>query len=116
MLVGTAIRDNVLRDAIRSFHDAEPRLRGRRYSDGRRELKGSLLLKKEVFRPEALNSEVHLADMPTLACAALDDCARADVLTPRALALAKLRYAAAVIDICADLRCHAAASMVETDA
>ena len=40
VLAGIAIRDNVLWDLIRSLHDSELRLFGRRYSDGRRELKG----------------------------------------------------------------------------
>ena len=116
VLAGIAIRDGVLWDVIRSLHEAEVRFFGRRYSDGRRELKGSLLLKRKVFHHEALNVSVNEADIPMLARAALDDGARAEVRMLKALALAKLRYVAAVFDTCAQLNCHAFASMIETDA
>ena len=116
VLAGIAIRDSVLWDVIRSLHDAEVSFFGRRYSDGHRELKGSLLLKRKVFHHEALNAEVKEADIPRLARAALDDGASADVHMLKALALAKLRYVSSVFDICAELDCHAFASIIETDA
>ena len=116
VLAGIAIRDSVLWDLIRSLHDSELRFFGRRYSDGRRELKGSLLLKRKVFHHESLNAEVAEADIPPLARAALDDGSSADVRMLKALALAKLRYVASVFDTCSELDCHAFASMIETDA
>ena len=48
VLAGIAIRDSVLWDLIRSLHESELRFFGRRYSDGQRELKGSLFLKGKV--------------------------------------------------------------------
>ena len=116
VLAGIAVQDSVLWDLIRRLHDSELRFFGRRYSDGRRELKGSLLLKSKVFHHEALNAEVAEADIPTLARAALDDGSRADARMLKALALAKLRYVASVFDTCAELGCHAFASMIEIDA
>ncbi len=43
-----------------------------------RELKGKVLLKKKVYRHRQLNAEVDAADIPALACAALNDGAQAD--------------------------------------
>ena len=116
VLAGIAIQDGALRELIARLHDAEIAAFGRRYSDGHRELKGSVLLKKKVFRHRSLNAELDLADVPTLARAALDDGARADVRMLKALAVAKLDYVASVFDTCARFDCRAFASIVETDA
>ena len=78
VLAGVAIRDQVLRELIARLHDAEVASFGRRYSDGHRELKGAVLLKRKVFRHRALSAELDLADLPSLARAALDDGARAN--------------------------------------
>ena len=78
VLAGVAIRDQVLRELIARLHDAEVASFGRRYSDGHRELKGAVLLKRKVFRHGALSAELDLADLPSLARAALDDGARAN--------------------------------------
>ncbi len=116
VLAGVAIRDHVLRELIARLHDAEVASFGGRYSDGRRELKGSVLLKRKVFRHGALHAELDLADLPALACAALDDGARANARMLKALAVAKLDYVAAVFDTCARFGCRAFASIVEIDA
>ncbi len=116
VLAGVAIEDRTVRAVIGRLHEAETRWFGRRYSDGRRELKGKRLLKKKIYRHQKLNAEVDAADIPELAKAALDDGARADSRMLRALAIAKLNYVASVFDICAQLGCRAFASIVETDA
>ncbi len=116
VLAGVAIQDRALREVISRLHDSEISSFGRRYSEGRRELKGSVLLKRKVFRHRDLNAELDPADVPTLAQAALDDGARADVPKLKALALAKLHYVASVFDTCARFGCRAFASIVETDA
>ena len=116
VLAGVAIQDRALRELIARLHDAEVAAFGRRYSDGRRELKGSVLLKKKVFRHRALNAALDPADVPALARAALDDGARAGAPMLKALALAKLDYVASVFDTCARFDCRAFASIVETDA
>ncbi len=116
VLAGIAIQDRALRELIARLHDAEVAAFGRRYSDGNRELKGSVLLKKKVFRHRALNAGLDPADVPALARAALDDGARADAPMLKALALAKLDYVASVFDTCARFDCRAFASIVETDA
>ena len=116
VLAGVAIQDRYVRDVISQLHEAEIRWFGRRYSDGFRELKGRILLKRKVFRHRELNAEVNDADIPALAQAALDDGARADDRMLKALALAKVNYVASVFEICARLECRAFASIVETDA
>ena len=116
VLAGVAIRDQVLRELIARLHDAEVASFGRRYSDGHRELKGAVLLKRKVFRHRALSAELDLADLPSLARAALDDGARANARMLKSLALAKLDYVATLFDTCAQFGCRAFASIVETDA
>ena len=73
VLAGIAVQDRVVRELIGQLHEAEFRCFGRRYSDGRRELKGKRLLKKKVYRHRELNAEVDASDIPALAQAALDD-------------------------------------------
>ena len=116
VLAGVAIEDRALREVIGRLHEAEIRSFGRRYSDGRRELKGKVLLKKKVYRHRDLDTELDVADIPTLARAALDQGAGADARMLKALAMAKLDYVASVFEICAQLNCRAFASIVETNA
>ena len=116
VLAGVAIQDQAVREVIRRLHQLEIHSFGRRYSDGPRELKGKVLLKKKVFRHRELNAEVDAADIAALARAALDDGARADARMLKALAIAKVNYVASVFEICAELGCRTFASIVETDA
>ena len=116
VLAGVAIQDRVVREVIDRMHKAEVRLFGRRYSDGQRELKGKVLLKRKVFRHRDRDIEVDAAAVSALAHAALDDGSRADARMLKALALAKLDYVASVFNTCAQLDCRAFASIVENDA
>ncbi len=116
VLAGVAIQDQAVRAIVRRLHDVEIQSFGRRYSDGPRELKGKVLLKKKVYRHRQLNAEVDAADVPALACAALNDGAQADARMLKALAIAKLNYVGSVFEICAEFGCRAFASIVETDA
>lgn len=116
VLAGVAIQDETVREVIDQLHTAEVGSFGRRYSDGPRELKGRVLLKKKVYRHRELDVEVGAEDVRALARAALDHGARADARMLKALAIAKLNYVASVFDICAQLGCRAFASIVETDA
>ena len=90
VLAGVAIQDRYVRDVISQLHEAEIRWFGRRYSDGFRELKGRILLKRKVFRHRELNAEVNAADIPALAQAALDDGARADDRMLKALGVCRV--------------------------
>ena len=64
VLAGMAIQDQAVRAIVRRLHDVEIQSFGRRYSDGPRELKGKVLLKKKVYRHRQLNAEVDAADIP----------------------------------------------------
>ena len=116
VLAGVASRDQAVSEVIRRLHEAEFRCFDRRYSEGPREMKGRALLKRKVFRHRSLDVVVDRADVPALACAALDGGANADRRMLKALAQAKLDYVGAVFDICHELECRAFASIVETDA
>lgn len=116
MLAGVAIHDQALREVIDQLHQAEIRAFGRRYSDGKRELKGRVLLKNKVYRQKGMGVQVDQAEIPALAQAALDCGAQADTRMLKALAIAKVAYVDSVFQICTQLGCRAFASIVETDA
>lgn len=116
VLAGIAIQDRVVSNVIRRLHEAEFRWFGRRYSDGPREAKGAVLLKRKVFRHRQLAVDLAPADIPGLARAALNDGAHADQRMLKALALAKFQYVRSVFDVCHEFGCRAFASIVETDA
>ena len=116
VLAGVAIHDQALRKVIDQLHQTEIRAFGRRYSDGKRELKGRVLLKNKVFRQKGMGVQVDPAEIPALAQAALDDGAQADNRMLKALAIAKVTYVHSVFQICTQLGCRAFASIVETDA
>ncbi|HYF08057.1 MAG TPA: DUF3800 domain-containing protein [Acetobacteraceae bacterium] len=116
VLAGVAVRDRDLWKLIIRLHQAEERHFGRRYSADRGELKGKKLLKTKVFQHRGLNCSVGDAEVTELAKTALDDGAGAGVRHLKALAMAKLAYVTEVFDLCAEFRCRAFASIVETDA
>lgn len=116
VLAGVAVQDRDLWNLIKALHQAERQCFGRRYSTGASELKGSRLLTTKVFRQSQLNVEVPDTERAVLAKAALDDGASATIRHLKALALAKLDYVHAVLEICARFRCKAFASIVEVDA
>lgn len=116
VLAGVSIQDHDLWNIINAIHDAEIKHFGRRYSSGNKELKGSSILNARTFSQSQLNAIIAPEEIPQLAKRALDDGANADVRQIKALALAKLSYTRDVFDICARFRCHAFASIVETDA
>jgi hypothetical protein len=116
VLAGVAIEDRDLWNLVNAVHSSEISNFGRRYSDGRRELKGTKILKSKVFHHAALNVDVPEDEIRRLAKQALDHGAAATVAHLKALALAKLRYVRDLFDICARFRCKAFASIVEIDA
>ena len=116
VLAGVTVQDRDLWNQINALHAAELRHFGRRYSEGRDELKGTKILKTKVFQHARLSVSVRDDDIPALAKFALDDGEAAKVHHLKALALAKLRYVTDVFDLCARFQCRAFASIVETDA
>lgn len=116
VLAGIAIQDRDLWNIINAIQAAEIQRFGRRYSAGYNELKGRKILKSKVFHHADLNAPVPPDSIPSLAKAALDNGASADVIRIKALALAKLAYVKDVFEICGRYGCKAFASIVETDA
>lgn len=116
VLGGVCIHDQDLWNLVTELHNAENRIFGRRYSDGKKELKGTKILKKKVFQHAALNALVPPQEVPILAREALEDGENAGIRQWKALALAKLKYVEELFEICARFRCRAFASIVETDA
>ncbi len=102
--------------AQKPFGTSSPGLIEHGPRNGPRELKGSALLKRKVFRHQDFGVDVDRADISALAHAALDDGAHADRRMLKALAQAKVSYVGSVFDICREFRCRAFASIVETDA
>lgn len=89
VLAGLAIEDRNLWDFIQSLRDAEKRLLGCRYSAGRRELKGSKILKRKVFRLAAQMKPIAEGERQRLAKACVTDGASAGKREMTALAQAK---------------------------
>jgi hypothetical protein len=116
VLAGVAIQDSDLWKLIKALHEAEMRCFGRRYSNGKAELKGTKLLKTKVFYHAKLNANVRDDEIASLAREALDNGEGANVKHLKALALAKLNYVREVFKICARFKCHAFASIVEIEA
>ena len=116
VLAGIAIQDRDLWNLVRAVQDAELRCFGRRYSEGRDELKARRLLKRKVFR-----LATQLPEMPADARSALAYELLKNPTSPSrqgltALSQAKLAYVEEILDICARFRCRVFASIVDPDA
>jgi hypothetical protein len=117
VLAGVAIRDEELWNLIRQLHDSEVAHFGRRYSEGARELKAKMILKRKTFHHAALNTHILPFEYPQLAKACLDDGANNNTVRHfKALALAKLGYVTDVLSMCKSRDCRVFASVVEADA
>lgn len=117
VLAGVAIEDRVLWDLIKELHDAEVSHFGKRYSDGRRELKAKRILKRKTFRLAQMKCAVLPHEIPELAKECLlDGATHATARHLKALSLAKLSYVTDLFTVCERRGCRIFASMVEQDA
>jgi hypothetical protein len=116
VLAGVAIEDRDLWNLIQAIQAAEIRHFGRRYSSGERELKARELLKKKVYRLAAQLDPIPEDERWVLAKSCLESGATAKKREMTALAQAKLAYVSEVLNICAQFRCKAFASIVSKDA
>lgn len=125
VLAGITIADRDLWNFIRALQDAEIRHFGRRLSPGGLELKGKKLLKKQVFRyakaVPALPPEERSA--LTKKCLEKGDASRGDPTAPilagaelTALCQAKIAFVEELLELCAQYRMRAFASVVEPNA
>ncbi|MDR0868019.1 MAG: DUF3800 domain-containing protein [Planctomycetota bacterium] len=119
VLAGVAIEDRDLWNCILAVHALEEQTFGRRISQGGLELKGKKLLKNKTFK-HAKQMEVMMPEeMRQLALACLKKGDAKESITRReltALAQAKIAFVRGLIDICANFRVKAFASIVDKDA
>ncbi|UYO47489.1 DUF3800 domain-containing protein [Rhodopseudomonas palustris] len=117
VLAGVAILDSDLWDLIKELHDAEIAHFGRRYSEGKRELKAKAILKRKTFA-RAKGPELVLPnEVPSLSKAILDDGAEnGSARHIKALSLAKIAYVTDVFSICESYDCRVFASIVDPNA
>jgi len=117
VLAGVAIKDEDLWKLVQEIHDAEIAHFGRRYSDGKREVKARSVIKRKAFTHAAYDPIILPHEVPNLAKECLDN---GQINNSRrhqkALALAKIAYVSDVFAICERYRCKIFASIVEPDA
>ena len=112
VIAGIAIEDKSIWNLIRELHLLEENIFGRRYSAGGRELKARKILKSKTFRLAQQLPPFDPQERRLLAKECLDN---GETVTKRqltALAQAKIDFAKEVLQIVANFRCKAFASIV----
>jgi Protein of unknown function (DUF3800) len=114
VLAGVAIEDRDLWGLVQELHDSEVAHFGRRYSEAKREMKATKILKRKTFNRAKGDHEVLPNEVPALSKEILDDGENKGI--PRhlkALSLAKIAYVSDVFSICERHACKVFASIVE---
>lgn len=116
VLAGICIEDREIWNLIQRIWEAEERFFGMRVSRGRLELKGSKLLKKKTFRFASQLDPIPGEDRRGLArqCLEAGDRPTKEMLT--ALGQTKVAFVSHLLELCANHRVKAFASIVEKDA
>lgn len=112
VIAGIAIEDKSIWNLIRELHLLEENIFGRRYSAGGRELKARKILKSKTFRLAQQLPPIEPHERRLLSKECLDN---GETVTKRqltALAQAKIAFAKEVLQIAANFRCKAFASIV----
>lgn len=112
VIAGIAIEDKSIWNLIRELHLLEENIFGRRYSAGNRELKARKILKTKTFRLANQLPAFDAEERRELAKACLDNGATATKRQLTALAQAKIVFAKEILQIVANFRCKAFASIV----
>lgn len=112
VIAGIAIEDKSIWNLIRELHLLEENLFGRRYSQGERELKARKILKSKTFRLAQQLPPFEQEERRQLAKACLDNGAQATKKQLTALAQAKIAFAKELLQVVANFRCKAFASIV----
>ena len=112
VIAGIAIEDKSIWNLIRELHLLEENIFGRRYSAGNRELKARKILKTKTFRLANQLPAFEAEERRELAKACLDNGATATKRQLNALAQAKIAFAKEILQIVANFRCKAFASIV----
>jgi hypothetical protein len=112
-LGGVAIADRDVWNLIKAMQDSEVLHFGTRYTAGHGELKAKKLISRQVFRQAGFAGPILEPECSELARQCLEHGAGASRRAIAALAQAKLRYVADVLEICARFRVRAFASVVD---
>lgn len=115
VIAGISIEDKNTWNLIREIHLLEDNIFGRRYSYGKRELKARKILKRKTFR---LTNQMPLFEgdeRRILAKECLDNGENANKKQLTALAQAKIAFAEEILQLVANFRCKAFASIVNKD-
>jgi hypothetical protein len=116
VLAGVAVEDRDIWNLITALHASEVEHFGRRYTLGTRELKGSNLLNRKVFRHAALEPPIQELGRARLAKECLDHGPVARRPELAALAQAKLSYVREALILAARFRCRCFASIIDRNA
>jgi len=116
VLAGVCVEDRDLWNLICQVQDAEIEYFGRRIADGVLELKGRKLLKRKTFKLAAQLPTIPPQERTQLAQQCLE---HSDNVTKReltALAQAKIAFVQRLLELCAQYRASAFASIIDKDA
>lgn len=115
VIAGIAVEDKSIWNLIREIHLLEENIFGTRYSNGKRELKARKLLKKKTFRLASQLPEFELEEMRRFSKECLENSSVATKMHLTALAQAKIKFVAELLQLAANFRCKAFASIVNED-
>jgi hypothetical protein len=116
VLAGVAVQDRDLWNLISAVHRAEIDHFGRRYTDGKRELKGKKLLDRRTFHLADQAPPIVPEERAALARQALEEGANVRGHQLTALAQSKIGFAREALILAARFRCKCFASIVDRDA
>jgi hypothetical protein len=111
VIAGIAIEDKSIWNLIREIHLLEENIFGRRYSQGERELKARKLLKTKTFRLAGQMPLFDVSERRALAKDCLDNGQNPTKSQLTALAQAKIAFVKEMLQIVANFRCKAFASI-----
>lgn len=108
---GFAVEDRDIWNLIIEVHDLEEQYFGRRYSLGKKEIKGSRLLDKITFRQAGSLPPISKPERVSLARYCIENGANSGIKEIAALAQAKLDFVFEILEMLSRFRCKIFASM-----
>lgn len=115
VIAGVAVEDKNVWNLIRQIHLLEENIFGRRYSYGERELKARKILKTKTYRLADQLEPIEPGERKQLAKECLDNGEQVTKRQLTALAQAKLAFTEEILQLVANFRCKAFASIVTQD-
>ncbi|MCB0629027.1 MAG: DUF3800 domain-containing protein [Saprospiraceae bacterium] len=111
VIAGVAVEDRDLWNLIREVQNLEIKHFGKRYSQGKRELKAKAILKRKTFRLAQQLPDILLEERRSLACKCLECGSNANQKELTALAQSKLYFVSDVLEAISNFRCKIFASI-----